>query len=195
MEKIGIFGGTFDPPHIGHLIIAKFAQDELELSKVIFVPTGTPPHRTPTTPADIRLEMVKLAVDREFEVSDFEVKKEGVSWTYETILYFRSTFPKSRLFLIVGEDEVRNFHTWKNPKIILENCTVAWYPRFSDNSETLNILNEKFGSMSKNFLMLKAPKIEISSTLIRERVRQGKSIRFLVPQKVENFIAEKNLYI
>ena len=187
--KIGIFGGTFDPPHTGHLIIAELAREQLKLDKVVFVPAFTPPHklhREHASPAQ-RYRMVKLAIrgNKFFEASRMELNRKGISYTVDTLKSFRQKYPRSELFLIVGSDNLVDFDLWRSPSEILTMATVAVYEREAILPKRNSSLNE---------IKLSGPRIDISSSSIRKRIMEGRTIRYLIPMAVEAFIAKQKLY-
>ncbi len=190
MLRIGIFGGTFDPIHNGHLIIAQLAAEEVGLEKVIFIPNKIPPHREePFASPDSRYEMVKLSISDNplFEISDSELKKGERSYSVETIRELKTIYPDKSIFLIIGEDTYHELSTWKDIGKLSEMVTflVAPRPGFDKKGEVLLFLKAKF---------LHTPYLEISGSQIRERVRERKSIRYLVPEKVEEYIVSHRLY-
>ncbi|MCD6417263.1 nicotinate-nucleotide adenylyltransferase [bacterium] len=191
--KIGIFGGTFDPPHWGHLLLAEFVRDEMGLDRVLLVPALFPPHKEDRiiTDAQLRLEMVKILCgnDPYIRPSDADlVHGRKPSYTIDLLEDFFKKFPGDEFFLIVGGDSVVEFTTWHRWDEILSRCVVVALPR----------PGRDFSSADRRVLdavkILKSPLIEISSTEIRRRVCEGKSIRFMTTEEVAKFIAEKKLY-
>ncbi|SHJ46652.1 nicotinate-nucleotide adenylyltransferase [Hathewaya proteolytica DSM 3090] len=199
MKKVGLFGGTFDPIHNGHMSIAYEALYRLCLHEVIFIPAGNPPHKSRNliTESGIRYDMVKAAVKDEskFTVSDYEIKKESRSYTYETIEYFKKSTSDLQLHLIIGEDSFFDIEKWANAQYILRNCTVVVFGRNEINyikmSEHRKHIMDKYNS---NILLLETPILEISSTLIREKLNKNENISYLVPCGVEEFIRKSQLY-
>lgn len=189
---MGIFGGTFDPIHFGHLILAEELKEELSLNKVIFVPSANPPHKENPhlSEAKDRLMMTQIAIQHNpfFVLSDLELKKGGKSYTIETVNQFKDLYPKSELYLLLGSDVLRELHLWREPKRIFEQIKVviAKRPGF-DKIDPQN-------SYVKKSQVIPINGLNISSTQIREKVRAGKSIRYLVPPGVEEFIQAKSLY-
>lgn len=188
--NIGVFGGTFDPPHIGHLIVAEHAREELGLNKILFIPSAISPHKQDhhLSEPQFRLEMVHLAVlgHTFFEPSDVEIKRGGVSYTVDTLRKLKEIHPGVSLTLLVGLDNLAEFNAWKSPDIIFQLASVAVMTRPGFKCYG----NES----SKKFILCKVPDIEVSSSDIRERFRNGKSIRFLVPKAVESYINFRGLY-
>ncbi len=192
--KIGLYGGTFDPIHCAHLIIAQYVKEELKLDKVIFIPAAYPPHKEVFSDPRHRLKMVNLAISDNpaFESSEIEIRKGDVSYSVDTIESLKKGYdlPGEHLFWIMGADNLVDFTNWRNPDRILELCTIVIFPR-SDKS-----FEKAPEWIKKNVIYLKhAPIIEISSTTIRSFVQNGRSIRYLVPPAVEKFIYSQNLYL
>lgn len=187
--RIGLIGGTFDPPHIAHLIGARRALEQLNLDCVIFVPNNIPPHKPPAEAGQIdRLEMVKLAIEGEkgFEVSDFEIKSGGISYTFRTVEYFHRQV--SEIYLLLGEDSLKSFHKWKNYERILQLAHLAWFPRAGKE------IHEVSPEILSRAIKIDSEIIHISSTKIRELIKKGFSIKWLVPDKVIEYIYDKKLY-
>lgn len=187
--RVGIFGGTFDPPHQGHLIAAQDAITELTLDKVLFIPARFPPHKAgrEVSGADVRLRMVQAAVgnDERFEVSDVELQRTGPSFTVDTLRELRAKRPADELFLLIGVDQVREFQTWREPEEILRHAHVVLLARAGIGEVADGgIVYEK----------VSVTRIDISSTAVRQRVGAGQPIRYLVPAAVEKIIADERLY-
>jgi len=195
--RIGILGGAFNPPHIGHLVCAQEALVQLELDKVVFVPVGVAPHREieHDPGADARLEMAELAVagDDRFEVSRTEVDKETPAYTSETLAALREESPDDELFLILGGDQAAALGRWHEPERVLELATVAVFERVGWGRNAIGI---KIGSLpgARNVRYLDMPLLQVSSSAIRRRVREGVPIRYLVPDRVVEYIASNDLY-
>jgi nicotinate-nucleotide adenylyltransferase len=193
-RKIGIFGGTFDPIHAGHLITAQEVLTKCGLEKVIFVPSADPPHkeRRPLTRAGDRLRMVSLAIegDPRFEVSSIELERPGKSYTVDTLRQMRQSLgPEVELCFIIGADNVPEMRTWKEPERIfdLTEVIVATRPGFDPHS--------MHAPFADRMTFVPTPEIAIASTEIRRRVKRGQPIRYWVPLEVERYIAEKKLYV
>jgi len=190
--NIGIYGGTFNPPHVGHLIAIESVRDQLHLDKVLFIPSAQPPNKfgSSLAPADDRLQMITLAIadTREFEVSDLEVRRHGISYTIDTIRALEGLHPGAGFSLIIGSDNFLEFQSWKSPKEILDRVqlVVMNRPGF--------VLPPTKNEFSKFSTFVKVPQINISSSEIRRRVKMRHSIRYLVPKQVEDYILRKNLY-
>jgi nicotinate-nucleotide adenylyltransferase len=189
--KIGILGGTFNPPHIGHLIVAESIRDQLKLDKILFVPSYIPPHKLFSQVAlpKQRLEMVELAIEknRNFSASDIEIAREGKSYTVDTINSLISLHPASQLFLIIGMDNLMDFSDWKSPNEIVSNVELIVMNRPGYDTDVKSEF-KKFATF------VKVPNIDISSSDIRRRIKLGRSIRYLVPFEVEQYIVKKGLY-
>lgn len=200
--KIGILGGTFDPIHMAHLIIAEQARDQYGLDKVLLIPSGhsylKDSRAQKVLPPQTRLEMTRIAAEgyEPFEVSDIEVNRPGNSYSFETLEEIASRNPGAELYFIVGADTVCSMRTWREPARIFNICTVLAAIREDQvdpaklEEETLS-LQRDFGA---RILPVKIPNIGISSTDIRERVGNGKSIHYLVPDSLESYIIETGIY-
>lgn len=191
--KIGIYGGSFNPPHIAHLILAESLYEILQLDKVVFVPSAVPPHKQNDDLLDAaqRLRLTQLAIgdnDR-FEVSDIEIKRGGASYTIETIHALDKLYKNVTLYLIVGVDNLVTFHYWKDYRSILDGCTVIAMKR--PGFETSRVQEDVLEKAE----IVDLPYLEISSTEIRRRIRKGKSIRYMVPDSVLQEIKECGFYL
>lgn len=191
-RRIGIFGGTFDPPHLGHLRIAEAARRQVGLSMVVFVPAYLPPHkrRKRSTPAQHRLAMLRVALKgrKSCRISNVEFKRRGVSYTIDTVNSFARRFRGAGLFLIIGSDNFDQFRSWKRPREILRRVTPVVYARRRDGR------GKRARRRVHEAIWLKGNLIKISSSDIRSRVARGKSIRALVPQRVLWYIGSHKLY-
>ena len=197
MEKWGIIGGTFDPIHIAHLYIAEVAMKKLNLEKVIFMPAGSPPHKTDRriTEACLRLEMVNAAIKgkKGFEVSDYEIQNKGMSYTYKTLEYFNN---KNReIYFIVGSDCLMNLHKWREVDKIFSLCklVVVTRPGFS-KSELIKKKIEFEEKYNGEIIFLEVEGKDISSTEIKEYIKEGLEIEKLLPKEVIEIINKKGLY-
>lgn len=192
--RTGLFGGTFDPVHAAHLIAAERVRDEMDLDRIVLIPAGMPPHKSPEkiSSGQDRLAMTRLAIsgNPHFVCSDFEIRKQGISYTQQMIEWFRTNPPWERdtLFLIIGADSLLDIHTWHHPEAILEavDILVMNRPGF-DPAEVESTILERVS-------LVETPLIGLSSSEIRSRVRDGRSITYMVPEKVENYIIERKLY-
>jgi nicotinate-nucleotide adenylyltransferase len=195
--RVGILGGAFNPPHLGHLVCAQEALVQLELDKVLFVPVGVAPHRTldDDPGPEARLEMVELAIadDEHFTTSRIEMDREGPSYTADTLEQLRAESPDDELFLILGGDQAAALASWHEPEKVLERATLAVFERLSWGRNAIVI---KIGRLAgaRDVRYLDMPLIQVSSSSIRRRVREGVPIRYLVPDKVVEYIATHELY-
>jgi nicotinate-nucleotide adenylyltransferase len=191
--RLGVFGGTFDPIHLGHLRAAENALESLELDQVAFVPAGTPPHRAEpsSSPLD-RYAMTTLATagHPRFAVSDAELRREGPSYTVDTVAGLRKERPDAEVFVIVGSDTFPEMATWKEHERLMELCTVAVVARPGEGLED----GSGGEGRRKGVARVLGPGLFISSSDIRDRVRQRKSVRYLVPDAVADYIAKRALY-
>jgi nicotinate-nucleotide adenylyltransferase len=197
--KLGILGGTFNPPHVGHLVCAQEAHAQLALDRVVLMPAGQPPHKQVTADpgAEARYELCRLAVagDERFAVSRLELDRRGRSYTVDTLKALHETSPQDELTFIVGGDMARSLPTWREPEAVLELATLAVAERAGSEREEirgeLRALGSAAGERVRFFDM---PRIDVSSSLVRERVATGRSIRYLVPDAVAAAIAEHGWY-
>ena len=186
--KIGILGGSFNPIHFGHLILAQEAKESLGLEKVLFVPCALPPHKSEDDllSASHRLEMVRLAIqgDPHFELSDLEVRRGGVSYSIDTVSTLRKQFPSATFYFLIGSDALQGLSRWKEIEQLKRLChfVMAGRPRFPAVD------------LPKELLRLSMPEIDISSREIRQRLKEGRSIRYLVPEPVRDYLEKKQLY-
>ncbi len=187
---IGVFGGTFDPPHIGHLVASLRCIEALGLSKVIFVPCFVPPHKLkyPISPYDVRVKMVKLAIQGvdEFEVSRIEEKLPTPSYTVNTLEFLRQRY--NDLFLLVGTDQAKVFSEWHDYERLFDLAKVVVFPRGGTSWD------EVPSWVKERVQYVDFPPLVVSATYIRCLAKEGKSLKFLVPPLVEAFVRENNLY-
>ena len=199
MERIGIYGGSFNPPHIGHIRAAKCALETLKLSKLLLIPAGIAPHKVlPKGSASAlqRMEMVRLAVAEEegIETSDIEIVREGISYTYETVAQLRSIYPQAELVLLMGTDMFLSFLSWKRPQDILDQVTLGVFYR--GEREEISAIEDQKGQLEKmgaRVVLVKNPVTAISSTQLRRLLRFRCAQPFL-PAGVDAYIQEKGLY-
>jgi nicotinate-nucleotide adenylyltransferase len=191
--KIGILGGTFDPPHLGHLVVAEYVRERLGLGLVVFVPAVIPPHkqqRANITAPEGRLEMVRRAIagNPSFEVSDIEIRRGGISFTVDTLKEFRTQHPSDELYLLLGMDNVRDFGTWKDPDMIkrIAHLVIMTRPGYQKGAEIRGEL--------RAMTVCEVPEIGISSREIRNLVTHGRSVRYMVPPSVLEYMNEHRLY-
>jgi len=197
MIRLGILGGTFDPPHIAHLVIADQARSQLSLSCVSLVPAGQPPHKLdrPITPIEHRLAMTQLAIagDPGLALSRVDVDRPGPHYTADTLALLRATHPDDELYLLIGSDSLRDLTAWREPARIVAQARLAVMRR-PDADLDISRLESALPGISGRVEWLDAPWLDISSSDIQRRVRAGLSIRHLVPAAVERYIVEHELY-
>lgn len=191
--RLGVFGGTFDPIHFGHLRAAENALEGLALDRVAFVPAGTPPHRAePLSSALDRYAMTALATagHPRFAVSDVELRRDGPSYTVDTVAGLRKETPDALVFVIVGSDTFPEMVTWKEHDRLRTLCTVAVVSRPGESVAA----GAAGAGPREGVARVEGPGLAISASAIRDRVRQGKSVRYLVPDAVADYIAKRALY-
>jgi len=197
-SALGMMGGTFDPIHCGHLAAAEEARARFQLDRVVFVPSGQPPHKKeyPVTAAECRYDMVRLAVGShpDFEVSRVEVDRPGPSYAVDTVRTLRAQLdPETRLYFITGADAILEMLTWRSPEELAKSCDFIAVTR---PGYDLGRLEQALGVLpGARVHLLNAPGVDISSTDIRQRVRRGDSLRYLVPTPVVRYIAAHGLYL
>jgi nicotinate-nucleotide adenylyltransferase len=197
--KIGLFGGTFDPVHVGHLVAARLAKEALQLDRFIFIPSGVPPHKLGKAITDgrIRLQMLLQAVGSEpdFQVSDWEFSKEGPSYTVDTLEYFATQYPNDELYFVMGADMLCDLPNWSNPSRILDLAQIIGMARPGFGLEECRLLlRQALPSTDSRIHYVDIPELEISSTWLRDRLRKRLSVDYLIPEKVIRFIEETGLY-
>jgi nicotinate-nucleotide adenylyltransferase len=190
-KRIGIFGGTFDPPHKGHIAIAEKAMKQFSLDKIYFVPACMPPHKLDRDfiTAKQRLTMVRLAVKghKNFRVSTVELERRGISYTIDTLKAFRGRFHNYDLFLIIGADNLEQFKSWKSPKMILQLAALAVYKRRG--------FNQALKNKDIPFQPIKGRLYQISSTEVRKRLGKRMTASKLLPEPIEKYIKRHSLYL
>jgi nicotinate-nucleotide adenylyltransferase len=195
--KLAIMGGTFNPIHIGHLVCAEEAISQYCLDRVIFMPAGQPPHKEVSDGASSEdrylMAAIATASNPRFEVSRYEVDKEQTSYTVETVRHYREELPAAELFFITGADAVGEILEWKDPDELLTMAVLIAATRPGYPLDRISDITRHFLDQNKVRIM-EIPAIGVSSSLIRERVGLGKSIRYLVPQGVEQYIEKEGLY-
>lgn len=189
MKRIGILGGTFNPLHIGHVLIAQTVFEKLGLDEVIFVPCNLPPHKSGKNviACKDRFRMVQLAIEdfEKFRVSDYEIKQGGKSYTHTTIKYFKDVYPaQTKFYFVMGEDHLSSLHKWKKIDDLLKMVKFVVVSRPGKKTQHPDI-------KVRSIVM---PEMNVSSTYIRQRIHSGKSIKYLVPEKVYQYIKKHNLY-
>lgn len=197
MERIGILGGTFDPPHLGHLILGEYAVDALDLARVLFLPAADPPHKRDRakTPLVYRLAMLTLALadNEHFALSRVDVDRPGPHYSVDAVTILLRQYPGAEFFFIMGGDSLRDLPKWHRPAELIELCKLAVMRRPGDNF-TSDLHNTILPRLSERLVMMETPVLEISSTDIVQRIRQGKSVRYLVPDSVLAYIAQHRVY-
>ncbi|HNQ22358.1 MAG TPA: nicotinate-nucleotide adenylyltransferase [Phycisphaerae bacterium] len=201
-QRIGLYGGSFDPIHHGHLIIARSVAEHRSLDRVILLPSLLPPHKQTThlSPPHHRAEMVRLAIAGEplFELSDYDLTRPGPSYTIDTVAHFRSALGAATdLFWIIGADSLAELPTWHQAVELVDACHIITARRAGDLAPDWDHLRAALGAPVVERLragLLDTPVIDISATDVRRRVREGRSIRYLVPAPVGDYIAHHDLY-
>lgn len=192
--RLGVLGGSFDPPHVAHLAIASEACHALQLERVLFVPAAAPPHKTgePRTSAEVRLELTSLAIDDDlrFTASGIEIER-GLVYTVDTLRALRERYEHDLVF-IVGSDSLLQLETWHQPEELLSLCSLAVAPRPGDPPEAVAAAVARWGE--QHVALLDVPALGVSSTAVRARVAARRPIRYLVPRRVEQYIQETGLY-
>ena len=195
-RRVGVLGGSFNPPHLGHLVIASEACYQLGLERVVFVPAADPPHKTvaDATPAAVRVEMARLAIagDERFTVSTVELDR-GLKYTVDMLRALAEEYAGAELVFIMGSDSLLQFETWHEPQAILELCRLAVAVRPGDDERRLDAVAAGLGR--RRALVLRTPLIAVSSTDLRSRVRMGMPLTYLVPRAVEDYVRRHDLYV
>ena len=193
--RLGIFGGSFDPVHQGHMILAQFALEQLELDRIIFLPSYNPPHKLGqvVTSFEDRLRMLELAINgrEDFSVSKLEALSPGPSYSLDSLNVLEADYKASKLYFLVGGDSLMGLEGWYKAEELLRRFSFGVAPRPGRNRRELE---EKINGLGGDIVLIDSPKIEISSSFIRKRLEEGRSISYLLPQAVEDYIYEKKLY-
>lgn len=198
--KIGIMGGTFDPIHNGHLMLGEYAYKEFQLDQIWFMPNGNPPHKSNDTiesQTKNRVEMVKRAIAGidYFVLQPYEVDNKAVHYSYKTLEYFKNVYPEHEFYFIIGADSLFTLEKWVHPEILLKNCIMLAAYRDEKGTEDMlaqiQFLNKKYHG---DIRLLNTPNVDISSSEIRARIKEGKSIYDCVPSSVFDYIKQKQLY-
>lgn len=199
-RKIGIMGGTFDPIHMSHLILAETAYQELDLDVIWFMPSGNPPHkrqRDGRGTDEQRVQMVALAIEDNphFELSLEDMVKDEYSYTYRLLERFQQQYPEDEFYFLIGADSLFDFHKWKEPARICQLCTLVVATRDHITSEQFDHAIEQVSKQFHGtFLKLSMPELDISSNQIRSWTAEGRSIRYYVPETVRTYIEDQNMY-
>lgn len=198
MQSIGIFGGTFDPPHIGHLILAAEAQSEFKLERLLWVLTPDPPHKQnkAVTSLSYRQAMVELALagNPDFELSRADMDRPGPHYAVDTVKIIAGQHPGARLMYLMGGDSLRDLPTWHDPAGFLAACDSIGVLRRPKARADMDALEKKIPGIGKKVCFMDAPLLDIAAHDIRERVAQGRPFRYYVPEKVYEYILENRLY-
>lgn len=201
-KRIGVYGGSFDPIHLGHLLIAEIAREQLNLSEVLFIPAAVSPLKQSQQPTDPkhRVEMIRLAIggNSHFRLDERELRRGGASYTVDTLTELNAEFDDAELVFMMGADSLVDFHAWREPAKICELAFVAVVARGGQPAPDLELLRRylpKEQSVEVNSHLVHVPQIEISSTEIRRRVLAGQTIRYQVTAAVEAYIAAARLYV
>ena len=198
IRRVGIFGGTFDPLHIAHLILADEARHALSLDKVLWMITPNPPHKKEwtITPVEQRLSMLEstIADNQHFTVSRIDVSRPAPHFAVDTMKLLRKEFPKSEIFYLMGGDSLHDLPTWERPKEFIEKCDGFGVMRRPDDDVDIENLTELFPEITEKIRYIKAPLIRISAREIRRRVKLGLPYRYFVPELVFEYIQKMNLY-
>ena len=184
-RKVGIMGGTFDPIHIGHLILGESAWEQFGLEKVLFMPSGNPPHKTERDGAS----------NEHFELSLDEMHEKGYVYTKETLKRLRAVHPDTEYYFIMGADSLLTFHTWKDPQAICDQCVLVAAVRDQMPAAELDLQIARLrDTYHADIRKLESPNLDISSHMIRSRCRGGESIRYYVPDAVREYIYDRGIY-
>lgn len=197
--RIGLYGGTFDPVHLAHLILAEACRDQAQLDRVVLIPAGQPPHKQgrQLAPGTARADMLELAVagHPDFSVDRSEIKRSGPSYTVETLRSWHESHPTDELFFLMGADSLADFPHWKDPQEIAALASLVVVNRGGQPKPEVTALIPKIGEAAVNRIQfVTMPSIELAAGDIRLRIEQGRSIRYLIPRAVEQYIAEHRLY-
>ncbi len=189
--RLGVLGGTFDPPHVGHLIVASDVCAALRLDRLLLVPAAAPPHKRGRVhaSAELRLEMVRAAIagDPRLEVDDLELRREGESYSADTLRQLTAREPEAEIFFVIGVDQLREFASWREPDVVARLATLVAVSRAGDGAPD-------GGGMAFPVLPVQVTRIDLSATEIRRRIRDGEPIRYLVPDAVREIIEREGLY-
>lgn len=199
IKKVGIMGGTFDPIHTGHLILAETAYETFHLDYVLVMPNGNPPHKPGQVQVHMedRIYMTGLAIadNPHLVLSDFEKTGKAFHYTYQTLEYLKTENPDTEYYFILGADSLMSFETWREPARICQNCVILVATRdgmtYAQLDKQIEHLCRKFNA---RIYQLGTPNIDISSNMIRQKCKEGKSIKYYVPAAVEAYILEKGFY-
>jgi nicotinate-nucleotide adenylyltransferase len=197
-QRVGVFGGTFDPPHLGHLILASEAFAQLHLDQLLWVLTAVPPHKlgVPISPLEDRLSMLSLAIQDEpaFELSRVDIERPGPHYTLDTLRLLMPHLPNAKMILLMGGDSLRDLPAWHEPEELVAQCEEIGVMRRPHDSVDLSALEGRLPGIRGKIRFVEAPLLEIASHEIRERVRTGQPFRYFLPPAVYSHIVERGLY-
>ena len=196
--KTGIMGGTFNPIHHGHLLIAETARTAFNLDRILFVPNGAPPHKGDLLSGEHRIAMVKLAIEDNphFRICTLESFGNEAEYTANTLKNLRTLFPDDEFYFITGADALISMAQWRTPKEIFSQCSVITTMRPGKNTEELDqAIEDLQQTYDAKIFKMKMPLVDISSTEIRNKTKSGESIHYLVPDKVREYVKDENLYV
>jgi nicotinate-nucleotide adenylyltransferase len=202
MRRAGVFGGTFDPVHYGHLVVAEEVYVTLQLAEMVFVPTGQPPHKTKeaVAAAEHRLAMLELAIasNPHFTISRVDLDRPGPSYTVDTLRLLRKQWgEETAIYFVIGGDSLEELLRWRDPVGILEQLTylvTVRRPGYNESEEYYDLLEARLPGLKQRLLVVEAPQFEISATDLRLRVAEGRPIKYQTPESVESFIVQYGLY-
>ena len=202
MRHIGVIGGTFDPIHFGHLVIAEEVYATLKLAQMVFVPAGQPPHKPEqvVTPAQDRLAMLQLAIasNPHFTISMVDLERPGPSYTVETLRLLREQWgEQTTIYFVIGRDSLEDLLDWYDPLGILEQLdylVAVKRPGYTEEKGYIERLEERLPGIRQRLIIMSAPQLEISATELRQRVAEGRPIKYQVPEVVEQYILQHGLY-
>lgn len=196
-QRIGLFGGTFDPPHIAHLILGEYTAESLGLSTLLYVPAADPPHKQneEKTPVEHRLAMLTLALAQNprFAISRVDIDRPGPHYSADTVRIVHTENPDADIYFVIGGDSLRDLLTWHRPDLLIEHCKLAVLRRPGADVRP-DMHADKLPGLADRVVMIDAPLLDISSTVIAQRLRDGRSVRYLVPDRVLAYIHENELY-
>ncbi len=197
MQRVGILGGTFDPPHIGHLILGEYTAEALELDCLLFVPAADPPHKQEQrkTAVHHRLAMVEIALadNPHFQLSQVDMERSGPHYSVDMVRIIQQQYPGAELYFVMGGDSLRDLPKWNQPEVLIELCKLAVMRRPGDNV-TPDMHQAVLPTLAERVVMIDAPVLEISSSQITQRIRDHRSVRYVVPDAVLAYIHENKLY-
>lgn len=196
-DRIGLLGGTFDPPHIAHLILGEYAIDALGLSTLLYVPAADPPHKQDEvkTPIEHRLALLELALadNPRFAISRVDIDRPGPHYSVDTVEMVQRQYPGAVIYFVMGGDSLRDLLLWHRPDTLVERCMLAVIRR-PDSIVQPTMHEDKLPGLAARVTMIDAPLLDISSTAIVRRLHEGRSVRYLVPDAVLTYIRENKLY-